>query len=300
MKIAVFGSTGFIGKNIIANLDSKYTLQEISLRSNNWRDNLTSVDVYFNAIGKAHDHDSKATDADYEMANVLILKEVFLEFLKSDATLFIHISSIAAVEEFESVEPILENFICRPQSIYGKSKRAAEEWLIKQTLTSNKKLIIIRPPMIHGKGDKGTLGLLYKFISKGLPYPLQAYDNKRSFISVDNLIFFLEKIIDKHNIIPSGIYHVSDNEAVSLTEIITIIEQITGRRGLRLKLPKFIVEGVARIGDIFPLPLNTKRLRKMTSNLLVSNEKICKALDIIELPLSAEEGLKRTISSLQK
>ena len=49
--------------------------------------------------------------------------------------------------------------------------------------------------MIHGIGDKGNLGLLHKFISKGIPYPLSSFNNYRSFISMDNFSFFIKSII---------------------------------------------------------------------------------------------------------
>src|SRR5690606_16164829 len=119
-------------------------------------------------------------------------------FLESDADLLIHISSLAAIEEFESATPLTESDECHPQSWYGQSKHTAEEWLFAQQLPENKKLIIVRPPMVHGPRDKGNLDLLYKLISKGIPYPLASFDNKRSFISIDNFSFFIEQIIDHH------------------------------------------------------------------------------------------------------
>lgn len=66
---------------------------------------------------------------------------------------------------------------------------------------------------------------------------------------------------------------------------------------LNLSLPKVLVKFLAKIGDIIPLPLNTKRLKKMTGDLVVSNQKIKTALNIDSLPISAEEGMKKTIES---
>src|SRR5690606_10609542 len=135
---------------------------------------------------------------------------------------------------------------CNPASWYGKSKRAAEEWLLAQDVPEGKKLIILRPPMVHGPGDKGNLGLLYKLISKGIPYPLSSFDNRRSFISIDNFCFFIQQIINKNDIIKSGIYHVADDEPVSTKEIIDIIKEVTDKNTPNLALSKFLVRGIAR------------------------------------------------------
>src|SRR5690606_36290322 len=145
-----------------------------------------------------------------------------------------------------------------------------EQWLMKQELPENKKLIILRPPMVHGPGDKGNLGLLYKLIAKGIPYPLSSFNNRRSFISIDNFIYFVREIIDKQERLKSGIYHISDDEPVSTKEIIAIIKDVTGKNTMNIAFPKFVVKGIAKIGDLLPIPLNSKRLKKMTSNLLVS------------------------------
>ncbi|MFN4076379.1 MAG: epimerase, partial [Cloacibacterium sp.] len=129
--------------------------------------------------------------------------------------------------------------------------------------------------------------------------PLSAFDNKRSFISIDNLAFFISQIIEKHENLQSGIYHIADDEAVSTKEIIAVIRKVENKNTIDLSLPKFLVKGLARVGDFVPMPLNSKRLKKMTSDLTVSNQKIKTALKIENLPLSAEEGLIKTIKSFK-
>ncbi|WP_372483468.1 NAD-dependent epimerase/dehydratase family protein [Elizabethkingia anophelis] len=299
MKIAVLGSTGFIGEKLINFLSETFEFITPSLRSLDWEKNLNHIDIIINLIGKAHDHKGIAVEQDYYYANVEILKKIYNEFIKSDAKLLIHVSSLAAIEEFESSEPLKENGRCNPQSTYGKTKREAEKWLLDQKLPENKRIVILRPPMVHGPGDKGNLGLLYKFVSKGIPYPLASFNNKRSFISIDNLIFFIEEIISQKDRIASGIYHIADDEPVSTKEIISIISKVEQKNVITLNIPKFIIKGIATLGDILPLPLNTKRLKKITCDLLVSNEKIKVALGIDKLPLTAEEGLKMTIKSFK-
>ena len=63
--------------------------------------------------------------------------------------------------------------------------------------------------MIHGPGNKGNLNLLYSFVKKGIPYPFGRYENKRSFVSIDNLCFVIKELIENKNI-TSGVYNISD------------------------------------------------------------------------------------------
>lgn len=153
--------------------------------------------------------------------------------------------------------------------------------------------------MIHGEGDKGNLTLLYKIISKGIPYPLGAFQNSRTFISVDNVVFLMNEIIKKHKEMESGIYHITDDESLSTQKIIEIIGTAIVKKPLILSPPKFLINVLAKFGDMISLPINSKRLKKMTSNLIVSNHKIKTALKIDSLPITAEDGMKKTIESFK-
>ena len=302
LKIVLFGSSGFIGNNLVASLAKDMLVQEVSLREYSWKENIdANNDVFINLIGKAHDHKGIATREDFYYANVKIAQEIFEVFKHSKAKLFIHVSSLAALEEFSSEDKSLSELDnVNPTSFYGKSKRFAEEWLLSQELPKSKKLIILRPPMVHGPGDKGNLGLLYKFITKGLPYPLASFDNKRSFISTTNFNFYIEKTIENYDVLENGIYHICDNESLSTNDIISIIKNVENLKSGNIKIPKKLIYFIASVGDYISIPLNSKRLKKMTGNLILSNKKINEALNISKLPLSAEEGLIKTIESFKK
>lgn len=297
MKVAVLGYNGFIGKNLCEYLNPKFEIVEVSLRNENWKDKLQNCDVFINLVGKAHDHEGQATEADYYYANSDLHKNVIDIFKESQARLYIHISSLAAQEEIKSDKALSEEDTCQPTTVYGRSKRDFEQWIFLQEFSIDKKVIVLRPPMVHGPGDKGNLGLLHKLISKGIPYPLNAFKNKRSFLSIDNFCFFINEIISNREKITSGIYNISDDEHVSTTQIIDIIKKEENKKIINLNFPKLLIRGIAKIGDVLPIPLNTVRLKKMTSDLLVSNQKIKTALGIEKLPTSAEEGLRKTIRS---
>lgn len=293
-RILVFGASGFIGRNLLNSIPNS---QGVSMRDENWSRDIYGSEVFINLVGKAHDHKGQATFSDYEESNVITVKELFNNFLISSASLFIHISSIAAVEEFEADIPIDELHENNVESYYGITKRDAEIWLLKQVLPEGKKIVILRPPMVHGPGDKGNLSLLYKFISKGIPYPLAAFENNRTFISIPNFNFIINRIISDKNLIRSGIYNISDDQPLSTKDIVFIIKSETKLTSMDIKIPKFVVKFIASIGEIIPLPINKKRLKKLTSNLLVSNTKIKKELQIDSMPLSAQDGMKLTIKS---
>lgn len=299
MEILISGASGFVGSHLSSFFRKKHTVIELSLRDQNWESKINEPDVFINLIGKAHDHQGVATEADYEFANVERTKEVFQSFKNSTAKILIHVSSIAAVEEYGSGNVIDEKSKCNPTSYYGKSKKEAEDFILNQDLQNNKRIIILRPCMIHGPGDKGNLMLFYKMISKGIPYPLAKYRNKRSFIGIDNFIYLVEKIICNKDLLPSGIYNICDDEAVSTQEILEEIGKVTNRKVINMPVPKFVINSVAKLGDYVPLPINTKRLKKLTLDLVVSNKKIKTALNIKSLPQTAKEGLRKTIKSFQ-
>ncbi|REG98250.1 NAD-dependent epimerase/dehydratase family protein [Flavobacterium aquicola] len=298
-SVIIFGSSGFLGKNLSQELQKEYFVNSVFLRQADWKSTIPKSDVFINLIGKAHDHDGVAKENDFYFANVELTKKIFEVFKTSNAKLLIHISSLAAIEELASVKPLIEEDECNPNSWYGKSKRMAEKWLLEQQLPVDKKVIIIRPPMIHGSGDKGNLSLLYKLVSRGFPYPLASFENRRSFISIDNFNFFIKAIIKNAEKINTGIFHIADDETISTKEIINIIKNTSNKKITNLVLPKSLIRSIAKIGDFIPIPLNTVRLKKLTSDLTVSNQKIKSVLNIRKLPLTAEEGIMKTIYSFK-
>ncbi|MGG5510442.1 NAD-dependent epimerase/dehydratase family protein [Myroides odoratimimus] len=297
MRILVYGASGFIGQNLLRVLNDKCCVESSSLRNIGNLDMIKDYNIIINLVGKAHDHKGEATEHDFDYANYELVKELYSVFVRSDAKMFIHVSSISAIEEMDSNYTLTEEMECKPVSWYGKSKRKAEEYLLNQEIPNGKKVIVLRPTMVHGPGDKGNLTLLYKIISKGLPYPLGKFDNKRSFLSISNFNFIIEEILKHPEKIESGIYHICDDEPISTSTIISMIGEITGKKVFKLAIPKNIVKCIASIGDFLPIPLNTNRLVKMTSNLVVSNNKIKSVLMINRLPIKAEEGMRETLIS---
>jgi nucleoside-diphosphate-sugar epimerase len=146
--------------------------------------------------------------------------------------------------------------------------------------------------MIHGPGNKGNLNLLYKLVSKDLPWPLGAFENQRSFLSIENMCFVIKELLSNESI-PSGVYNVADDESLSTNDLIELIAASQKRKARLLKISPRLITTIARIGDFLYLPLNAERLQKLTESYAVSNVKIITAIGK-PLPLQTKEGLRRT------
>lgn len=298
MNIIITGSSGFVGQNVLKYL-KKYgnIIDALSLRKENWSLN-KNANAIIHLAGKAHDVADASDDREYYTVNTDLTAKLFDAFLKSEMRDFFYFSSVKA--SADSVAGTLkESDLPNPKTAYGKSKLAAEEYLLSHKLPENKRLFIIRPCMVHGPGNKGNLNLLYKFVEKGIPWPLAGFDNQRSFLSIDNLNFLLLKILITPDI-PSGIYNFADDETLATNAVVKIMANTAGKKEKLWKIDVSLITKLAQVGDRLKLPLNTERLKKLTENYIVSNQKIKNALHLKQLPLTAEEGLIKTIKSFQK
>lgn len=292
MSVFITGSSGFVGKSFIANFSEEKLIQ--------WKRgneiNINSALVVMHLAGKAHDLKITLKSEEYYQVNTELTKTVFDAFLASDAKVFITLSSVKAVADVVQGE-LTEEYIPNPITHYGKSKLLAEQYILSKRIPEGKRVYILRPCMIHGPGNKGNLNLLYKLVSKGIPWPLGAFENQRSFCSIDNLMFIVKELIERDDI-KSGVYNVADDEALSTNEVISILAESQYRKPRIWNISKSLIEHSAKIGNIFKLPLNEERLQKLTDSYVVSNQKIRTAIGK-PLPVSSKEGLLKTFKSFQ-
>lgn len=257
---------------------------------------IPEVDAIIHLAGKAHDTKNKSAADVYFKVNTGLTQKIFDWFLKQPkCKKFVFFSTAKAAAD--RVEGLLtEDVVPTPVGPYGESKIKAEEYILSK-MPSDKRVYVFRPCMIHGPGNKGNLNLLYNVVKKGIPYPLGAFENERTFTSIGNICFAVEGVLSKD--VPSGIYNMGDDEALSTNELIEEICKSLGKKAQIWKLPKGLMNGVAKIGDILHLPLNSERLRKLTENYISSNDKIKKALGVEKMPVDARTGLQTTLRSFK-
>lgn len=309
MKILITGVHGFVGSNLVKALSKEHTIYGLDIinptkegvrQTFSWNyldkeDGIPEVDAIIHLAGKAHDTKNEAAADVYFKVNTELTKRIFDYFLKSKAKKFIFFSTAkAAADKVEGV--LTEDVVPSPKGPYGESKIAAEKY-IQEHLFDEKQVYILRPCMIHGPGNKGNLNLLYGVVKKGIPWPLGAFENRRTFTSIENLCFVINGLLTKD--VPTGIYNMGDDEALSTNELIEEICKSLGKKAHIWKLPKGFMYGVAKIGGALHLPLDTERLRKLTEDYVSSNAKIKNALGVEKMPVDARKGLQRTLESFK-
>lgn len=318
MKILITGIHGFVGSNLVNALKKEHTLYGVDIvapvkegveKTFSWKDvddnAIPPMDAIIHLAGKAHDTKNRAAAQVYFDVNTGLTQKIYDYFLKSEAKRFIFFSSVKAAADKVPGDVLTEEVVPAPKGPYGESKIKAEEYILKNEAlrtkneeSASKRVFILRPCMIHGPGNKGNLNLLYGVVSKGIPWPLGAFENRRTFTSIDNLCFVVEGLLTKD--VQSGIYHMADDEALSTNELIEVMCEAMGKKAHIWKINRSLMEGVASIGTTLHLPLNEERLGKLTENYVASNAKIKKALGIERMPIRAKDGLKKTILSFGK
>ena len=283
MKFLITGAYGFVGTNLCKYLAEKgheclaldipaakrddvpyvsfYTWDEL--------DKLPVVDAVVHLAGKAHDLQKVASEQSYFDINVGLTEKIFAA---AKTTRFIYFSSSKADANGNA---------------YGRSKLAAEQFL-------NGRAIVLRPAMIHGPGNKGNLNLLWGIARRGLPWPLAAFENKRSFTSIANICAAVEALCERGE---NGIYPIADDEMISTNRLIELIAETCGKRAKLWRVPKGVMRMVAKLGDVLHLPLNTERIVKLTEDSFVNNSHLKSQLGWNRMPIRAEEGLRRTLRS---
>lgn len=327
MNILITGVHGFVGSNLVCELAMKHRIYGLDIvspekvgvfKTFSWDDLDSGVippmDAIIHLAGKAHDTRNKSEVDIYFKVNTELTQLIFDWYLQNpSANKFIFFSTVKSAADYVSGDILTEECVPTPIGPYGESKIKAENYIISRyapealenpyhdfgnsALFPDKQVYIMRPSMIHGPGNKGNLNLLYGVVSKGLPWPLGAFENRRSFTSVGNLCVVIEGLLTKQ--VESGIYHMADDEALSTNELVEVICRAMGKKAHIWRIPRGLMNGFAKVAGWIHLPLNPLRIQKLTENYVVSNAKIKKALDIDRMPVSAKEGLFATIESFR-
>ena len=310
MKILITGVHGFVGSNLVEALKKEHTIYGLDIinpskegvvKTFSWDEldagSVPEVDAIIHLAGKAHDTKNQSAAEVYFKVNTGLTQKIFDYFLAHEGIKkFVFFSTAkAAADRVDGV--LTEDVTPAPVGPYGESKIAAEKYILSHTDITDKQVYIFRPCMIHGPGNKGNLNLLYNVVRKGIPWPLGAFENRRTFTSVENICFAVNGVLTKD--VPSGIYNMGDDEALSTNELIEEICMSLGKKAHIWRLPKGLMTGVAKVGGWLHLPLDSERLRKLTENYISSNAKIKAALGVERMPVDARTGLQRTLESFR-
>lgn len=298
MNVLITGISGFVGTNLVNYFKNQ---KEVTVFGHSrkrildvpYLEDLTAktldehqIKVVIHLAGIAHDLSNQFRPEDYYKVNFEGTKTLVDEVLKSKVGKFIYVSSIKACCDTASV-PAKEEMTPHPVTDYGKSKLKAEEY-IRSKEWDAKSFFILRPAMMHGPGNKGNLNLLYQFVRSGLPFPFGAFNNQRSFHSIENFCFVTNALMEKD--VTSGIYHLADEGFLSTTELYQLISEALKKKGRVLTIPKSWINVLASLTG------RRAMIAKLTENMMISNQKVVAAIGS-KMPVGLKQGIIKTIHS---
>ena len=311
MKLLVTGATGFVGKALCAELVKQQLTVLAAARekttiegctpvaigninySTDWTMVLSNVDVVVHLAARVHVMNDSALDplAEFRKINVEGTLNLAQQAAKAGIKRFIFISSIKVNgEETEYDQPFTEEHAVNPQDAYGQSKYEAEQGLMLIARQTGMEVVIIRPPLIYGAGVKANFASMLNYIKRGVPLPLGAIHNKRSFVYLGNLVSLIKCCID-HPAAANQVFLVSDGHDLSTTELLRNCALALGVKARLLPVPQRLIEmGAALLG-------RRAVAQRLCGNLQVD---ITKARTMLGWtpPVSVADGLKVTALGL--
>lgn len=228
IKILITGANSYIGTSLekwLAKEPDKYIVDTVDMRLDTWKEKDFKYDVVFHVAGIAHvSSDPNMKDLYYQVNRDLAIetaKKAKAESVKQ----FIFMSSIIVYGGGSGDKRIIDqNTVPIPENFYGKSKLQAEEGI--RLLEGNGfKIVILRPPMIYGKGCKGNYPKLAKAAQVLPVFP--DIDNQRSMLHIDNLCEFVKLMIEHEE---SGIYFPQNVDYVKTSELVRLTAEVHGKK----------------------------------------------------------------------
>ncbi|MCE5195248.1 MAG: NAD-dependent epimerase/dehydratase family protein [Nitrospiraceae bacterium] len=312
MKILITGANGFIGRRVCQIFAEKGHFVRAAVRNNSfvhlnanidvvhasdidfsnaWKSVLTGVDVIVHLAARTHvmNETSKYPLAEYRKVNVEGTRRLASMAVQAGVRRIVYVSTIKVNGESTGERAFREYDIPSPQDPYAISKWESEEVLRDFSVRHGLEVVIIRPPLVYGPGVKGNLLKLMKYIYHRYPIPFGGIQNRRSFISLDNLVDVL--ILSATNAVCNGhTFLVSDGEDISTT---ALVSKIAEAMDIKTNLIKFPYKTISLITKVFPsLQYISDRL---TSSLAVDNSKFKRMFDWIP-PQTIQDGIKAMVA----
>lgn len=302
-KVLVTGANGFLGSSLCTTLQqTDYEVIEVVRRSP--KKNQFSIgelsgftgpisalhgcDVVVHCAARVHvlrEESLNPLDA-FSVVNVHGTLNLAHQAVDAGVRRFVYVSSVGVngAETFSSA--FREVDIPAPHSPYALSKYEAEISLRELASKTGLDFVIIRPPLIYGPSAPGNFGSLIQWLSCGVPLPLGAIDNRRSYVSLDNLIDLILTCI-RHPAAANQTFLVSDGEDLSTTDLLRRMGQALGRPARLLPVSTALLKfGAAMVGK-------PELAQRLCGNLQIDVSKARQLLGWTP-PLSVDEGLKKT------
>ncbi|EMS70345.1 NAD-dependent epimerase/dehydratase family protein [Ruminiclostridium cellobioparum] len=246
-KILITGADSYIGTSLekwVTQWPNKYQVEIIDMKEPSWKyKNFFGYDVIFHVAGIAHvSADPKMEELYYKINRDLTI-ETAVKAKNEGVKQFIFMSSIIVYGDssfINSSRVIDKNTIPKPANFYGKSKLEAEE-RISVLESSEFKIVILRPPMIYGKGSRGNYPRLANYAKRFPLFP--DIENKRSMLYIDNLCEFIRLMIDNDE---QGTFFPQNAEYVNTAEMVRLIADIHGKKVRLVKIFNLILKMLGR------------------------------------------------------
>lgn len=267
--ILLTGATGFVGSAFLQDCLAKNIACTAAVRSHsakfstqvpqavvgdlsatqNWSQALQGVDVVVHCAARAHVMKDAAQDplCVYREANTHATLNLARQAAQAGVKRFVFISSIKVNGEWtEQGKPFTPDDTHIPTDPYGISKYEAEQGLKQIAQQTGLEVVVIRPPLIYGKGVKGNFASMLRWIQKGVPLPLGAVHNQRSLVALDNLVSFMQ-LCCVHPQAANQTFLIADGEDVSTTQLLQRVATAYGVTARLLPIPVGLMTLAARV-----------------------------------------------------
>ncbi len=310
LTILVTGATGFLGLHLCQHLltqgyrvkavgraatypisDAHLTYQQIENIDANtsWQGVLQGVSVVVHLAARVHhmnDHKMKALSA-YREINVRGTQQLVRQAVKEHVARFIYVSTIKVNGEKTFEMPFRADDQPHPQDAYSLSKLQGEQILQEEARRQGMEWVIIRPPLIYGPNVKGNFQQLIALAKKPYPLPFRSIKNQRSFVSVFNLVSFIECCLSHPNA-HREIFLVSDNHDLSTPQLLCALRKVMGKGSRLFVFPIFVLKLLGLVSG------KLNQVERITESLQVNIEKSMRLLNW-QPPLTLEASLKASL-----
>ena len=260
-RVLITGATGFIGNNLKTSLQQKnypvvctsrqqnrtgeetFFCIDLNSQQADWTPCLEGIDTVVHLAARVHILNDTCADplAEFRRVNRDGTLNLAQQCLRAGVKRFVFLSSIGVTGEETHTVPFNENDPINPVSDYAISKAEAEKGLFELVRGTHMELVIIRPPLVYGPGAPGNFSRLLKLVYNNVPLPFSAVRNRRSLLSVENLVDFIETCIE-HPGAANQLFLLADNESVSTADIIRQLSAGMGTRAGLFPLPAVVLK----------------------------------------------------------